>query len=62
MNPIIKYRADHGLTLEGLAKRLQVSTSTAYNWQKNPSRIPIYKVARIAKALSVKPQDLRPDL
>jgi transcriptional regulator with XRE-family HTH domain len=62
MSPIYKYRIEHGLTIAELAERLKVGTSTACRWENHPDRIPDIKVNRIAKALSIKPQELRPDL
>jgi len=53
MTPLNKYRFEHGLTLEELAKKLGVSTSTAGNWCRKPSSIPMYKVAHVAKATKI---------
>jgi transcriptional regulator with XRE-family HTH domain len=58
MTPLNKYRLEQGLTLEQLAKKLGVSTSTAGNWCRKPSSIPMYKVAKVAKVTKIAPSEI----
>jgi len=55
---ITQHREAHGLSVEELGARLEVSRTTMWRWEKEQWRLNPEKIAAIAYALGIEPEQL----
>lgn len=55
---IEEWMADRGLNDENLAGRLNVARQTVWKWRREQHRLDPSKIAQIAHALDIEPEDL----
>ena len=55
---IKEWREEKNISREALAASLDVSFGTIANWEKDPSKMSVFKFFKLANALGIKPDQI----